>query len=336
VARKGYFGFVWAKVCLSSFVPIASGSVNQVTDNKFKSPYGELASALGSNARAIDSIIAQHAIQVKNISPEQSQFPFDLYGNVNYTHENGKRYNSDDAIALVGLDFSYNNFILERVCTAGIFGGVFKDFIHYRCDELSKGNVRAGFGGYYSDFTILGLDISMLSFFGSGKSNTDCPTLNFSGTDFSHFTHNHRIIHNRIAIGHSWAIGDLELTPTIGLHADQLTQKGATEWQQDSLRFRTIDGVGGLKIEKDLEKFYVNSFLGIEHNLNRRWSGGAIKVNDVPEDFNITALDKTKFLISVGLNYDCTESCTLEAYFSGRYGPRHKSSTFGLTLNKIF
>jgi hypothetical protein len=324
-------GFAFARVCFGDSI-----SNNQAIHSGFESPYAELALVLRSNTQAIDSMVAQHAIQVRNTFLEQSKFPLNLCGNINYTHENGKRYHSNDAIAWVGLDFSYNNFILKRICTAGVFGGVSKDYMRYRCDELSKGNMRTGFGGYYGNFTILGLDISTLSLLGSGKSNTNCPTFSFSETNFSHFTHSHRIIHSKIDVGHTWELGNLDFTPTIGLCADQLKQNGATEWQQNSLRLKVIDGIGGVRIGRDYEKFCTNLFLGAEHNLHKRWSGGEIKVNDVSENFTLTAFDKTKFLVSMGLCYDCIELWDLDLSFSGRYGSRHRNSTFGLTLSKNF
>jgi hypothetical protein len=302
----------------------------------FESQYAELAYILGNNAQVIDSIIAQQAIEFQKLFSQGNTSAVEVYGDVNYAYENGKRYHSNDGIALVGLDFIYNNFIFKRPCIAGIFGGVAKDFIHYRCDGLEKGNLRMGFGGYCSNFKIFGLNISSVSLLGFAKSNTDCPQFSVAGTNFDHFTHGHRIIHSRIDIDHMWEIGEWKMGPDIGFRSDQLKQNSAREWSQNALRFKTFDGIGGIKMTKDYEKFYINSFIGVERNLHKRWSGGEIKINGTRENFTLAESDKTKFFISMGVHFKYAETWSLDLNISGHYGPRNKNSTLGLTLLKTF
>jgi hypothetical protein len=147
----------------------------------FQSPYVELASLLKNNARALDSSARSHAIDAKKIFPPKEAYPFEIYGTVNYSRESGKRHSSKGGIALWGFDFDYDNFMLKRTCSMGFFGGFAKNFIHYGCDILKKGDLRTGFGGYYGNFHIWGMDISTLSILGFGKSNTNWENLSLVG-----------------------------------------------------------------------------------------------------------------------------------------------------------
>jgi hypothetical protein len=289
-----------------------------------------------NHVRALDSSVTQHSIEAKKVFPHDHSHPFELYGAINYSREGGKHYHSDDGSAFFGLDTSYDNFVLKRTCAIGVVGGFVGDSIDYKLDMAKTGNLRMGFGGYYCNFHIWGMDVSTLSILGFGKSATDCEPLSIGGYDFQHFTHKHRIMHSKIDVFYAWKWRGLKIGPNVALRIDNLKQDGAKEWQQNALRLKTIDLVGGIKLEKDSKKFYTHCFMGMERNVRERWSGGEIEVAHVSEPLSANLCDKTKFLITTGIHFPCSESCFLNFTFSGRYGKNDKSSTIGLTFNRVF
>ncbi|MDR1435350.1 MAG: hypothetical protein LBI77_03010 [Puniceicoccales bacterium] len=302
----------------------------------FESPYAELASLLKNNACALGSGVMGRSVDAEKIFPKEGARPFEIHGMVDYSHENGRRHCSNGGIAFLGFDFDYDNFILKRTCSMGFFSGFAKNFIHYSCDTLKKGDLHMGFGGYYGNFHILGVDVSTLSIFGFGKSNTNCENFTANGQDFDHFTHGHRILHSKIDLYYPWKWNDLKIGPNIALGVDNLKQKGAEEWDQSALRLHTIDGIAGIRCEKNYEKFYLQLFLGGEQNIRKRWSGGEINIDSVGENFIHSGLDGTKFLATADIHFHWTESIFLDLTFSGRYGKNDKNSTIAITLNKVF
>jgi hypothetical protein len=302
----------------------------------FESPYTELASLLKNNVRSLDSSITQHSVEAKAIFPHKNRRPLEISGTLGYAHEGGKYYDSDDGIAFLSFDFSYDNFVLQRTCAVGCFAGAVKNGIDYRYDHIAKGRLQMGFAGYYCNVHIRGFDISTTSILGLGSSHTDCKNLNLHGINCDHFTHHHRIFHSKIDIYYPWQWHNYKVGPNVALRTDNLKQNGAKEWQQDTLRLQSTDAIAGIKCEKDSPSLYAHLFLGAERNIREHWSGGAIAIDGFGENFTRSALDRTQFLVTAGIHFRYTESFFINLHYSGRHGPRHKSSTFGLTLNKIF
>ncbi|MDR2807096.1 MAG: hypothetical protein LBB11_02985 [Puniceicoccales bacterium] len=301
-----------------------------------ESHYGELAAVLKDNMEALGSIITQHSIEKKEIFPRENTRPFEICGNLAYAHEHGKRYTSDDAIAFLGIDFSYNNFIFKRICTAGVFTGIIKDFMDYHGHSLKKGDLRMWFGGYYSTFRLWGLDISSVSVIGFGQSKAHGEALTLHGGHFDHFTHHHRTLYSKVEVYYPWQWNDLKIGPAFALHTNNMKQKGAKEWEQASLRMNLVDGAVGVKCEKDHQKLYAYVFLGCERNFCQNFTGGEITIDHVEEKLTTSKLDRTKFLITTGIHFRCSESCFWNFNFSGRYGSRSQSSTLCAALNKVF
>jgi hypothetical protein len=302
----------------------------------FESPYTELASLLKNNVCALDSSITQHSVEAKKIFPHENIRPFEIYGTVSYSHEDGKYYDSDDGIAFLGGDFSYDNFILKRTCAVGLFGGAVKNNINYCYDHIKKGHLKMGFAGYYCNFHIWGFDVSTTSILGFGTSHTNCKNLTIHGLDFDHFTHHHRILHSKADLYYPWKWHGFKFGPNVALRIDNLKQNGAKEWSQSALRLKSVDGIVGIKCERDRKPFYAHLFLGAGHDLRKRWSGGEIKMNGATEDFTRSTSDRTPLLVTAGIHFHCTKSCFINLHFSGRYGKNDKSSTLGITMNKIF
>jgi hypothetical protein len=304
--------------------------------NGFESPYTELASLLKNSIWALDSSITQHSVEAKKIFPHDSTHPIEICGTVSYAHGSGKYYDSDGGIAFAGFDFSYDNFILKRTCAVGFFGGAASNNIDYDYDHIKNGHLNIGFAGYYCNFHIKGFDVSTTSILGFGTSHTNCQNLTCHDLDFDHFTHHHRILHSKADIYYPWKWHGFKIGPNVALRSDNLKQNGAKEWSQIPLRLQSIDGIVGIKCERDSKQFYAHCFLGASCDLRKHWSGGTITIHDVAEDFTRSALDSTQLLLTAGIHFHYTESCFFNLHFSGRYGKRDQSSTLGITLNKIF
>ncbi|MDR2371887.1 MAG: autotransporter domain-containing protein [Puniceicoccales bacterium] len=302
----------------------------------FESPYTELASLLKNSVYALDSSITQHSVEAKKIFPRNSTHPIEIFGTIGYAHGNGKYYDSDGGIAFAGFDFSYDNFILKRTCAVGFFGGTASNNIDYHYNHIKNGRLNIGFAGYYCNFHIWGFDVSTTSIMGFGTSHTNAQNLICHGINFDHFTHHHRILHSKIDIYYPWKWHNFKIGPNVALRSDNLKQNGAKEWSQTSLRLQSIDGIAGIKCEKDSKLFYAHCFLGANCDLRKHWSGETITIHNVAENFTCSAFDSTQLLLTAGIHFRCTESCFFNFHFSGRYGKRDKSSTFGITLNKIF
>jgi hypothetical protein len=302
----------------------------------FHSNYAELAMIRKNNMRAIDDAITQYIMQLEAISLARKKFPLNFYGNVNYAHDCSKNHYSNNIIALAGFDFAYSNCIFKRVCSAGIFAGAAKSFIHFQCDDWTKGNLHMGFLGYYGQFQLCKFDITNISVIAFGQAKADWNGPSFAGTKFSQFTHQHRDIHSKISVARMGEMGDWKLGPEAGLCFERLKQKGAKEWQQETLRGQTFDIFGGIRLKKGWSKLHINLFCGALRNLRRSWSGGGINLGGTTENPTLSDLDRTKIILTAGLNYPWTKSCSLELDFSGRYGSRNKSSALGLTINVIF
>jgi hypothetical protein len=292
----------------------------------FESHYAELASLLRNNVWILDRGIMQHSVKTKKISLNDHRFQ--IYKTFDYVHGNGKYCDSDGGIAFLGLDFSHNHFILKRNCVTGFLCGASRNCIDYRYEHIKEGHLNTGFAGYYCNIPIWGLDISTTSILGFGTSHTDCSP--FHG--LNHFTHHHRILHSQVDVYYPLKWHDLG--PNVALCIDNLKQNGAREWSQDTLRLKSIDGIAGMKWERDSESFYAHLFLGASHDLRKRWSGGTI--TGIAEDFTRSALDKTQFLATAGIHFRHGESFFINLHYAGRYGKNDKSSTFGITFNKIF
>ncbi|MDR1590970.1 MAG: autotransporter outer membrane beta-barrel domain-containing protein [Puniceicoccales bacterium] len=302
----------------------------------FESPYTELASLLKHGVSTLDSIITQHSLEAKKIFPQENTRPFEICGTIAYTNGDGKYYDSDGGAALVGFDFSYDNFILKRTCAVGFFGGTTRTHIDYSYDHLSKSHLDTGFAGYYCNFHIWGFDVSTTSILGFGTSHTDCKNLTLQGLAFDRLTHHHRIFHSKIDVYYPWKWHGFKIGPNVALRSDHLKQNGAKEWSQNALRLKSFDGIVGIKCEKDSQPFYAHCFIGANCDLRKRWSGGEIEINNTAENFTRSALAKKQLLVTAGIHFHCTQSCFLNLHFSGRYGKNDKSSSIGLTLNKIF
>jgi hypothetical protein len=302
----------------------------------FESPYTELASLLKNSMCALDSGITQHSVEAKKIFPQGDAHPIEIYGAIGYARGDGKYYDSDGGIALLGFDFSYDNFILKRTCAVGFFGGAAGNGIDYHYDHIKNGHLNVGFVGYYCNFHIRGFNVSTISILGFGTSHTNGKNLTCQGLDFDHFTHHHRIFHSKADIYYPWKWHGFKIGPNVALRSDRLKQNGAGEWSQTSLRLQSIDGIAGIKCERDSKLFYAHCFLGAGCDLRKHWSGGTITIHNVAEDFKRSAFDSTQLLLTAGIHLRYTESCFFNLHFSGRYGKRDKSSTFGITLNKIF
>ena len=297
--------------------------------------FTETAYVTGSIGVGIDSAINHHFANIQ--TTDSALKPVEIWSDIGFTYDDIKTGHSKNGFAVLGMDFTYRDFLLKKVASGGLFLSCIEARSHYQHLSVDSQKLRAALFGAHGDFKYHKFVLSSSTYFGVGDTDAYISEdFDMPGKNIDTYSKDTLFMHSRSDLMYQMQCKKWRVCPLLGYRSDWVKMKKDLLFCSESMSANWVDGLAGVKIDYSCGCWYPLIFLGIEHRFSKNIPDRQVSMHGKSVHYKHTHLDRTSAVVTVELSYKKSEQLFFNINYSGRYSSHWNTSALSFGINKLF